>query len=270
MTELVTRQIPRYGWRPDLPDPRDRIYSMEHPTLSQSSPKLPTVFSLRDKMPKVFDQGQLGSCTGNGIVGALMAEGMLQGEAELMLSRLFVYYYEREIEGTVSEDSGAQIRDGIKVVNALGCPPESDWPYDIARFAEKPPAAASSDGLKHRAVEYFRVLPGVPGSPIRTPVLSGRAVVSGFTVFENFGTFDAKTEYLKLPDPNREQILGGHCTDIIGWDFSLKHFPVNVFEVRNSWGAGWGDSGYYFADARIYYEPQRQLSSDLWVIKRAS
>ena len=31
-------------------------------------------------------------------------------------SRLFIYYNERVMEGTVNSDSGAQIRDGIKSV----------------------------------------------------------------------------------------------------------------------------------------------------------
>ena len=57
-------------------------------------------------------------------------------------SRLFIYYNERVIEGTVDTDSGAQIRDGIKVVAKQGVPPETDWPYDIAKFADKPPAKA--------------------------------------------------------------------------------------------------------------------------------
>ena len=69
-------------------------------------------------------------------------------------SRLFIYYNERVIEGTVDTDSGAQIRDGIKVVNKQGAAAEKDWPYDIAKFAEKPPAKAFADALKDRAVSY--------------------------------------------------------------------------------------------------------------------
>jgi hypothetical protein len=34
----------------------------------------------------------------------------------LMPSRLFIYYNERAIEGTVNSDCGSQIRDGIKTV----------------------------------------------------------------------------------------------------------------------------------------------------------
>ena len=48
-------------------------------------------------------------------------------------------------------DSGAQIRDGIKVVAQQGVPTETDWPYHIAKFAEKPPPKAFTDALKDQA-----------------------------------------------------------------------------------------------------------------------
>ena len=49
------------------------------------------------------------------------------------------------------------IRDGIKVVAKQGVPPETDWPYDIAKFADKPPAKAFEDALNDRAVSYSRL-----------------------------------------------------------------------------------------------------------------
>jgi C1A family cysteine protease len=64
----------------------------------------------------VYDQGQLGSCTGNGIAGAIEFDQRKQGTREFTPSRLFIYYNERVIEGTVTQDAGAQIRDGIKAV----------------------------------------------------------------------------------------------------------------------------------------------------------
>jgi len=69
-----------------------------------------------------------GSCTGNGIVGAIEFDQRKQGTREFTTSRLFIYYNERVMERTVSQDSGAQVRDGIKSVAKLGAPPESDWP----------------------------------------------------------------------------------------------------------------------------------------------
>ncbi len=45
---------------------------------------------------------------------------MKLGNKAFTPSRLFIYYNERVIEGTVSTDAGAQVRDGIKSVATLG------------------------------------------------------------------------------------------------------------------------------------------------------
>ena len=264
---MTPRKVQRYGWRPDFPDSRDRSYNLDERILKAA--QLPAKFSLRDKMPKVFDQGQLGSCSANGIVAVLMAAGMKQGEAELMLSRLFVYYGERVIEGTVNEDSGAQIRDGIKVIASEGAPPESEWPYDISQFTVKPPAQAYTVAKKHEAIEYQRINPLSPGAPLRTALFNGHPIVKGFSVPERFESpsWNPATEYLPLPSPE-EGFIGGHATVTTGWDFSLTRFKVPVFEERNSWGDGWGAGGYYWSDARWLWNPE--LSSDFWVIRRSS
>lgn len=57
----------KYGWVHDLPDHRDFLYSAPAATLQA----LPTAVDLRSKCPPVYDQGQLGSCTGNSIAGAV-------------------------------------------------------------------------------------------------------------------------------------------------------------------------------------------------------
>ena len=45
------------------------------------------------------------------------------------------------MEGTVASDAGAMIRDGIKSIAKLGDCPERSWPYDVAKFTQKPSAA---------------------------------------------------------------------------------------------------------------------------------
>ena len=63
---------------------------------------IPPFFDLTSKCPPVYDQGQLGSCTANAISGAIEFDQMKQGITAFMPSRLFIYYNERVIEGTVS------------------------------------------------------------------------------------------------------------------------------------------------------------------------
>ena len=61
-----------------------------------------------------------------------------EGVEEFMPSRLFIYYNERSVEGTVDQDSGAMIRDGVKSVHKLGVCPEYMCPYDVAKFTDAP------------------------------------------------------------------------------------------------------------------------------------
>src|SRR5205823_14574815 len=70
------------------------------------------------------DLGQLGSCTANALAGAVEFLEKEDGAHFVDLSRLFIYYNERVIEGTVDQDSGAFIRDGIKSLAKQGVCPE--------------------------------------------------------------------------------------------------------------------------------------------------
>lgn len=261
------RKIARYGYQRDSLDPRDRIYGLFDPILQDH--QLPATYSLRSEMPPVYDQGQLGSCTANATVALFEHQAILQGEAAVTPSRLFVYYEERRIEGQpADQDTGAQVRDGIKVLASEGVPPESEWPYDISRFGEQPPQAAYRDATAHEAVAYKRIVIGGPGAPMRTAVYSHQPIAFGFPVpayFES-STWDSRSEPLRLPDAST-QIIGGHAVVVVGYDFSRSRFPVPVFEVRNSWGSDWGDQGYFWLDYR-YFDPYRQLADDLWVVSK--
>ena len=176
----TARKIARYGWVPDLPDIRDLVVDTEE---LLAGIHLPAEVDLRTTghLPEVYDQGNLGSCTANASGAAMEYEQAKQGLTPVMPSRLFIYYNERVLEGTVDQDSGAQIRDAVKVLNQQGVCPENEWPYDIARFAVKPPEKSYTDALGEKAVQYERVPQTVTG--IKTVLAAGRPVIIGFTVY---------------------------------------------------------------------------------------
>jgi C1A family cysteine protease len=243
-----------YGWLRDRLDPRDHHWEL---SLEERLTPLPAEWSLRDAMPPVYNQGQLGSCTANAIGACVEYQEMKEHQPAVTPSRLFIYWNERNLEGHVSTDSGAQIRDGMKVVSTFGAPPESDWPYDVTRFAVEPPAQAYVDARKHEAL-YGRVTQSAHSFQAST--FFRRPVVFGFAVFESFETIGADG-VMPLPDPSREKLLGGHAVVIVGYR------PINgqlYFEVRNSWGDGWGDQGYFWMPAVYAVSPQ--FCSDFWHI----
>jgi C1A family cysteine protease len=206
----------------------------------------------------VYDQGELGSCTANSIAGAIEFDRLKQGLKDFVPSRLFIYYNERAIEGTVSTDSGAMIRDGIKSVGSQGVCPETEWPYDITQFAQQPSDQCYQDALACKAIQYQKVVRDL--NQMKGCLASGYPFVFGFTVYESFESQEvAQTGVAPMPQPN-EQILGGHAVMAVGYDDGQQRFIV-----RNSWGSTWGLQGHFTLP--YTYLTQKNLSSDFWTIR---
>ena len=244
-----------YGWVPDLPDQRDHLYA----ALPEVLAKLPSKKDLRSGCPPVYDQGQLGSCTANALSAALQFEQKKQGIKFFMPSRLFIYYNERAIEGSVSSDSGAQIRDGIKSIASQGFCPETEWPYQIQKFADKPTGQCYKDASGDLAVGYQRLV-STNLNQLKGCLASGYPFVFGFTVYDSFESDEvAQTGVLNLPGP-KEAVAGGHAVMGVGYDDSTQRFTV-----RNSWGADWGMKGYFTIP--YAYLTNSNLADDFWTIR---
>jgi C1A family cysteine protease len=255
-----------FGWRPQLPDARDKLYMARIKGLP------PAEYDLRSSMPAVYDQGQLGSCTGNAIAAAMEYERDRQGLPDFVPSRLFIYYNERALEGTVSSDAGAVIRDGIKVVNREGVCPETLWPYDTAVFTVKPPKRCYVAAAKDKAVQYEAIQ---TLGDLKDAIASNLAVVFGFTVYQSFESQSvARTGVMPMRKPG-EATVGGHAVLAVGYSDPKSHLIV-----RNSWGPSWGDHGYfympyeYLTGSKVSSDTSRishvHLASDFWAIQMVS
>ncbi len=242
-----------YGWVPDRPDYRDRLYS----AIAAPPKKLPAKVDLRDGCSKVENQGQLGSCTANALAGNLEFLEKKAGKRATNLSRLFIYYNERAMEGTINEDAGAAIRDGVKSLVHLGVCSESKWPYKIAQFASKPSPACYKQATSHEVTSYQRVI-GL--RQMKQCLAEGFPFVFGFSVYEGFESDAvAKTGKLDLPKPKEKQ-LGGHAVCAVGYDDSASRLLV-----RNSWGTDWGMKGYFTMP--YDYASNSNLADDFWTIR---
>jgi C1A family cysteine protease len=258
------RRISRYGWSPDLPDHRDLVYSVPASAAARSS----ATVDLRPACPPVYDQGQLGSCTGNAIAGAIEFDLLKQKLKDFPPSRLFIYYNERVIEHDVPMDNGAQIRDGIKSVAAQGVCSEKTWPYSdknkdpqpctACPYAKKPSAKAYAEAKKHLVKTYQRVPQDL--AHLKGCLNEGFPFVFGFTVYASFeGNEVANSGIVPMPAPG-EKVVGGHAVAAVGYDDNKQ-----MFIVRNSWGPDWGLAGYFMIP--FAYLTDSNLADDFWTIR---
>ena len=197
--------------------------------------KLPALVDLRPKCPPIYDQSTLGSCTANAGVAARVMLNNLTAD----LSRLDLYYYERLIENTVNTDSGANMRDIGNALATYGVCEEKLFPYDITKFTDKPSDAANTNGATYK-IKSFHAVSGIDDIK-NILALKQQPVLIGIAVYASFESQDvAKTGIIPIPKKN-EQMLGGHAVLVVGYDNKKKWFIV-----RNSWGEGWGDKGYFY------------------------
>ena len=244
----------KYGWRPDTPDFRDHILSLPW----KSKEELLKGVDLRTtgKLPPVYDQGQTSSCTANAIGAAIEYDMVWQSRPDFVPSRLFIYYNEREMEGTVnSPDAGAEIRDGIKSVASQGVISETIWPFDLNNVTVKPPETVYQQATKNIIKQYSRV--PVMLHNIQNVLQHRIPVVFGITLYQSFeSNAVAQTGMVPMPSTS-ESVVGGHAMLIVG--YNETHFIV-----RNSWGSGWGEGGYCYMP--IEYVTNTNLADDFWAI----
>lgn len=240
----------RLGWRPGLPKKKPFKYFPQCGAVG-----VPSKVDLQSKCPTVYDQGDLGSCTANAAAGLSQFLMMKLGLKGFTPSRLAIYYWERVIEGTVTEDSGASLSDAIHVLANNGSAHEKLWWYNISKFTVKPSQTVITDAAHHK------IAPGLSVSPDLTHMKSclaeGLPFIFGFTVYESFESQTvATTGIMPMPKPN-EQILGGHAVMAVGYDDSKQ-----MFKIRNSWGTGWGLGGYFWMP--FSFIANEEYASDFW------
>ena len=239
-----------YSWKPDVPDQRDYIYKRKFRF------RLPQEVDLRVYCSKIEEQKTLGSCTAQALAGNVELLDRKGDGIYRDVSRLFIYYNEREIEGTINEDSGAYIRSGIKSLKKWGVCDEKLFPYDISRFKEKPSRECYADALG-RQISLYQRLSGV--SDILYCLADGYPVVFGIAIYESFETMRVAASGV-VPMPGKDEVmLGGHAVLAVGYDIDERRFIV-----RNSWGEGWGDKGNF----TLPFEYVEKLGSDFWTIKK--
>lgn len=268
------------GWLPPLPDLRD--YSAEHPTIAAlanqfrrgrtKAPSAPAAVDLRPGCSPIENQGSLGSCSAHAGVGVVEYMERRAYGKHIDGSRLFLYKTTRDLMG-VSGDTGAWLRNVMGALALCGVPPEKYWPYDISKFDTEPTAFLYAIADNFEALTYFGHDPAGANLP-RPKVLASvksylAAGVPSMFGFFGFPSFDKTSVPGGIPYPcPTERAQWGHAIVAVGYDDAKKitntqcnRTTTGALLIRNSWGTGWGESGYGWLP---YDYVLNNLAQDFW------
>jgi len=239
------------GWIPDVPDHNDYILEFTIADKSKRARKA----DLRPKMPPVYDQGKMNTCTANVVAAYNQYLRKVQGGEDFMPSRLFNYYTAREIEHTTNFDRGVQIRDAVKawVKNGI-CREEPTWKYDPSKVMVRPSNEAYAEAEANQAIKYYRIYQRI--EDMETCLFQEKPIMCGIALYESF----KKVTDGNIPLPAKgEKREGAHGIMLVGYDADLQ-----LFTARNSWGPLWGKGGYFTISYKYILSPD--LACDFWTV----
>lgn len=275
------------GWVPDYPDFRD--YTPEHEKVRSMLQKarvagptkasLPGSADLRAWCAPIENQESLGSCTAQAGVGLVEYFEKRAFGRHIDSSRLFLYKVTRNLLHWTG-DTGAFLRTTMGALVLFGVPPEEYWPYVVADFDKEPPTFCYAFAQNYQAIRYLRLdPPGVSKDLLlkRTKHLAAAGFPSmfGFTVYSSISQSSATGD---IPYPTAgDRRIGGHAVVAVGYDDNKKIRNANpgnpgaaetkgAFLIRNSWGTGWGSSGYGYLP---YDYMLNGLAVDWWTLVRS-
>ena len=223
--------------------------------------KNPPQIDLRPHMSPVENQSSTSSCAANAMAGAYEYLLKRLKNSNEDVSRLFIYYNARELDGDTSQDQGTYLSSCTKVTRKLGVCSEVTWPFDPQQILEQPHKDAYTEAK------------GFPLNPVARPVqvdlqtmknclASGFPFIFGLQLFSSFEKAGPEG-LVPMPDIEQDNHDGGHAMLCVGYSE-----PDRVFIVRNSWGEDWGDGGYCYIPYDYMTDPE--LNADCWALVRRS
>lgn len=243
-----------YGFRKSLPNLSNKQYSEFLKAVAPSATVPVTSFNLSQlkPLPPVYNQAQTNSCTGNAMAGCL--QYLTQSVTP---SRLFIYYNERLLQGTVNQDDGATIDISVQAVKQYGECPETMWQFNTQDVMLQPNPECYVAAKKHLLLESLQIN---TIDEIKHSIVSGFPVIFGFQVYSYMESEQMALQgVLRVPLPT-EQYLGGHAVVVVGFDDAEK-----MLTIRNSWGEQWGLKGYF--KMPYDYASNINLASDFYSIQ---
>lgn len=257
----------KFGAKRDQHDARDfaKDYGLSSVPSAQHHPTV----DLRKYVDYIYSQGSLNSCTANALCAAYRIDLKKQIETyragkyhNFEPSRLFLFYNSRKYEHTTKCNEGVSLRDAVKTVHKEGVCPESCWPYDESKFAEKPSKECFKGAKGNIVKKYERLKQDI--NQFRACLKEGSPFAFGFVVHGDFEIgVHLAGGVMKLPEETDPIIVGEHAVLAVGYDDTNRQIIC-----LNSWGESWGDKGYFYMPYK--YIVDEDLAFDFWKISFVS
>ena len=221
------------------------------------SSALPSKFDLRDNqmVTSVKNQGSFGTCWSHATMGALESMLLMKGEGAFDFS-------EKHLANTHGFDlSFTNGGNGTMATAYLtrwsGPIAESEDPYPTSSYV---PSSPEGTPLGH--VQNVKILAPMSDASdtaeIKKTVMEHGGVYVGYYHVWNALSSNGRNFYWNGNESLIRYGDGGHAVLIVGWDddYPKSNFeampPGNgAFIVKNSWGSGFGDNGYFYVS---YYD----------------
>lgn len=229
------------------------------PMLRSSASTYPTRYDLRElnKLTEVRNQGSCGACWAFGAMATV--ESTLMGGEQWDFS-------ENNMKNEHGFDYGHCYGGNYTMAAAYlargqGPVDEADDPYNAS-------SDVSPDNVDaQKVVKGIAFLPGRTGAlnndDIKAAVMEHGAV--GVAFYWGSGYYNSATRAYY----HSGSYSSNHAVAIVGWDddYPASNFKTTppgdgAFIVRNSWGSGWGDGGYFYVS---YYDSRMAYSTNMVV-----
>jgi hypothetical protein len=187
-----------------------------------------------ERVLTILDQGKLGSCTGNAGTGALGTQPLYDAVGKAVLPA--------PGDAGAAEAFAVQLYADATVIDGY---PGTYPPDDTGSSGLAICKALKARGTITR-FRWARSAYGLLRLLQSGPVLQGMPWYNAFFSPDAAGFIDADTTW------SGSGIAGGHEVEAVGVEIDDRDAFNSAVIYANSWGTGWGDSGYFRMRLRTY------------------
>jgi len=234
---------------------------------------LPYSYDLRTSghITAVRDQNPFGTCWSFGAMASLESTFLKAGKGTFDFSEWHLAYFAYVDENSalpaftqgdpgfgsdpIFDQGGNSWKAAAILARWTGAVSEADRPYqNVSPWPESSRPLASDPAAKRLENVYY-LGGGFDAATVKHALMTYGAVSISMKWDSNSYFNETYNSFYRPSVTNS----GGHCVTLAGWDDNYPRTNFNTWPssngawlVKNSWGTGWGDAGYFWLS---YYDP---------------